>query len=161
MNEEPVGRRQALQRAGLIAGGTLLVSNAVASPASAADDLGVGPLGAWLIERVDPALNQTHIGVGSFSVGGTIHYEDTFPAGPVWIGAWTAGPGRTYRFEMWTALPPDPVSGLPAVRARATASGTFTRRTLANPYVVTLFDAASGAEVFRFEGSAKGTRIEL
>ena len=39
--------------------------------------------------------------------------------------------------------------------------GTFTRRTFANPYVVTLFDAASGAEVFRFEGSAKGTRIEL
>ncbi len=161
MNEEPMGRRQALKRAGLITGGTLLVSTAVASPASAGGDLDAGPLGGWLVERVDPALNQTHLGVGSFSAGGTIHYEDTFPAGPVWIGAWIAGPGRTYQFEMWTALPPDPASGLPAVRARAMASGTFTRRTFTNPYVVTLFDAASGSEVFRFEGSAKGTRIEL
>ena len=115
MNEEPMGRRQALQRAGLITGGALLVSTAVASPAIADGGLDAGPLGAWQIERVDPALNQTHLGVGSFSVGGTIHYADNFPAGPVWIGAWTAGPGRTYQFEMWTGLPADPVSGLPAV----------------------------------------------
>ena len=161
MNEELLGRRQALRRAGLITGGALVASTAIASPAIADGNFGSDLVGGWLIEREDPDLNQTHRGVGSFSVGGTIHYEDIFPIGPVWIGTWVAGRNRTFQFEMWTGLPPDPASGLPALTARAVASGTFTRRSLANGYVVTLFDAASGIEVLQFAGSAAGTRIEL
>ena len=160
MHEDRLGRRQMLRRAGVMTGGAVVASAAVASPALADGSDSSGIVGGWLVDREDPSSGFRAHGVFTFAAGGVVHYQDIFVVNALLHGSWKAGSGRTFRYEMWGGLPADPVTATPALTARVAGPGTYTRRTFTNPYVVTLFDAASGNEVFRYEGVATGTRIE-
>lgn len=160
MHEDRLGRRQMLRRASVITGGVVVASAAVASPALADGSDSPGLVGGWLVDREDPDIDVRAHGVFTFAAGGVVHYQDIFVLNAILHGSWKAGSGRTFRYEMWGGLPADPATGAPALTVRVAGPGTYTRRTFTNPYVVTLFDAASGTEFFSYEGVAKGTRIE-
>lgn len=155
-----LARRQLLRRAGFVAGGAVLATTAMAAPAHAGeapdDDLGLA--GAWLLDRTDDDGYHAR-GVFTFAVGGVVHYQDISPVAPMLHGAWTSGPKRTFRYETWAGIPADEVGGIPALTVRVVGTGTWTRDTFTNPYVLTAFLADGGIEVARSPGKAFGTRI--
>ena len=160
MESTPVARRHLLQRAGIVAGGALVATTAMAAPAHANDepDGGGGLTGAWTTDRIDDDGYRAH-GIFTFSLGGVVHYQDIFPVNATLHGSWTAWSRRTFRYEMWGGLPADTATGVPGVTIRVAGSGTWGRDAFTNPYIVTAFDGATGTEVIRYGGNATGTRI--
>jgi hypothetical protein len=146
----------------LAAGGLVLATTAATSPALAAHDNGDGAralTGGWFLDRQDTVSGNVR-GVITFSAGGTVHYQDIFPASLVVLtGSW-AGSGRKFRFEMWAGSAEDPATNRPAITIRIKGTLNLTQRGFTSPYSATWFDPATGAELFRFDGSADGTRIE-
>jgi hypothetical protein len=157
-----LSRRVLLRRAGAVTAGTVAATAAAsAMPAVASGDGTASVLtGGWLTERDDAPIGGKALGVFTFSTGGAVHYQDIFPLGPVVHGSWREGRHNSFRYEIWAGYLADPAAGAPDITARVTGNGTYTRRTFEGPYVVTLFDAASGTEIFQFAGVATANRIE-
>ena len=154
------GRRHVLRQFGAATAGALAATAVVASPAHAdgGGDIEHDLTGGWDTRRTDDDGNQTR-GVWTFSTGGAVHYQDIFPLNALLHGSWGAGPRRTFSYEMWAGLL-DPSTGTP-LTARVTGSGKVPRGgTFSSRYVVTLFDGASGVEVFTYGGIAEATRIK-
>ena len=113
----------------------------------------------WFLDRQDTVSGKVR-GVITFSAGGALHYQDIFPASLVVLtGSWV-GSGREFRFEMWAGSAADAATNRPAITIRIKGPLSLTQRGLTSPYAVSWFDPATGAELFRFDGTANGTRIE-
>jgi hypothetical protein len=162
MDSDRIGRRHILHKAGIAAGGALLATTAAASPAFAARSGGDGAealSGGWFLDREDPVSGKVR-GVIIFSAGGTLHYQDIFPASLVTLAGSWAGGGRDFRFEMWAGSAEDPATSRPAITLRIKGTVSLNLRGFISPYTVTYFNPSTSAELFRFDGTANGTRIE-
>lgn len=162
METNQIGRRHVLRNAGIAAGGALLATAATSSPALAGrdeTDHASALTGGWFLDRQD-AVSGTVRGVVTFGAGGTVHYQDIAPASVVVLtGSWSRT-GRAFRFEMWAGVAADTATGAPAITVRIQGTLTVTARTFTSPYAVTWFDPATQSELFGFNGTATGTRIE-
>lgn len=162
MEPNRIGRRHVLRRAGLAAGGAAVATATAASPAFAGGgnngDDASALTGGWFLDR------QTTVGkargVITFASGGSVQYQDISPANVVVLhGAWSRSEGA-FRFEMWGGAAADTATGAPAIVVRIKGQVTLNRRGFTSPYIATWFDPVSNNEVFRFDGAARGTRIE-
>jgi hypothetical protein len=173
MDDVMIGRRRLLGRTGLVAGAALAGSVAVATPALAAGtDRGGPAIGAWLVDRTDPAEGptlQTARGIWMFGAGGVSHYQDLYAvsadgtvksgASAPLTGAWIGRSERTIDYELWSHLA-ELAPGFPPLIARTTGTATIDGSTLETTYLVRFYLLDDGP-FGDYQGRLTGRRVEL
>lgn len=153
MDEQTLGRRQMLRRAGVVAaGGAAVAGLGFASPAMANEEDGGGLAGSWLVTRQDDGDPTKVQAVFSFAGGGVFVEHDILPAGPPFTGTWARRAGGRFRATIWSGFPGEGGPGSPGVTVRVRLTGRLEHRTISGTYTVAIFDP-TGAQI----GSATGT----
>jgi hypothetical protein len=154
---QTIGRRRMLRGAGAAAGGAVVSTVALASPALA-DGGHSRVAGSWMIVHQDEA-NPTEVqAVISFALGGVFISHDISPAGPPFTGTWERRGDHRFRATFWSGFPGEegPGSAGPTIRIRA--RGRVDGDEISGTFTFTVF-GPDGAVLETASGTFSGERI--